>query len=597
MYATAIIENLEESINDREKEFTSIPLQTRLLAEAFDQADVSEHNLPEKLDLLGLYKRFTERKYDIYWEEKTKIPKCNVAAKVQREHDSRIVTEEHQRLALQMMFPEEVVGIFRYISQSALEPQELARYGIVHYLDNKPNFIHRTFAEYYVADVLIDKLSKKTTPGQDLLDVLLKDILLKEKYEVVRSFLDGFLEKRKLSQGILEQSGKRICELWQDDADGNIGQNLLGSLGRTILHQAAQGHTHTIRYLLDSLKAGQHLETMRDLFLTKDEMRQTAWHLSAENGHLKTSEELWDWAKGAKVNLKDDVVLAKDSDDHTAWHLAKRIKPPGVMRKLKKYAETELSQQELKNLLLAKDKEGKTIWHLAAWRNYPHVFENLMEWAEKANLNQQIFKAVLLEKDDEGRTPWHSGTLNNHHDVYEWVIKVIENPQEQEELLKKLFLDKDYDGQTIWHLAARSFYPDVFKKLLDVADKALSKEELWSLLLTKDMMGKTAWHLLAENGRANSLNTLWEWAKKEHIYENELKNNWLLSQGSRGTAWHLAAQRGHINVLKKLWDLATEMNLNHNEDLLLVRDVSRRIARQVAEEMGNTGILKEIFDW
>jgi hypothetical protein len=349
-----------------------------------------------------------------------------VAATEQRERDFRSVTEEQQRLALQVLFPEEIVGIFKDISQYKFKPQDLARYGIVHYIDNKPHFIHRTFAEYYVADILIDKLSKETTPEQELLDFLLKDILLKEKYEVVRSFLDGFLEKCKPTKDILDQSGERICEIWKDDADGCIGQKLLGSLGRTILHQAAQeGHTHIIRYLLDSLKAGQYLETMRDLFLTKDEMGQTAWHLSAENGHLKTSDGLWDWAKEAKLNLKDDVVLAKDNNDHTAWHLATRIKCPGLMGKLQECAKDELSQQELKNLLLAKDKEGQSIWHLAARRNYPHVFENLMEWAEKANLNQQEFKTVLLEKDNEGRTPWHSGTLNNHPDIYEWFTKLI----------------------------------------------------------------------------------------------------------------------------------------------------------------------------
>jgi len=85
MYATAIIEKLEQSINDRDKEFTGVLLQTRLLAEAFDQSDLSEHNLPDKFDLLDLYKRFTERKYDIYFEEKMKIPMNNVPAEEQRE--------------------------------------------------------------------------------------------------------------------------------------------------------------------------------------------------------------------------------------------------------------------------------------------------------------------------------------------------------------------------------------------------------------------------------------------------------------------------------------------------------------------------------
>jgi len=599
MYARALIEKLEQSINDRDKKFTGVPLQTRLLAEAFEQSDLSEHNLPDKFDLLDLYKRFTERKYNIYFEEKTKIPMSNVSAEEQRECVSKQFTEEHQCLALQMLFPREVMEIFKDNRQPEFNPQLLTRCGIVLYINNKPHFIHRTFAEYYVADFLIDKLSKETTPEQGLLDFLLKDILLKGNCQVICSFLDGFLEKCKLSRGILEQSGQRISELWTDDADGGIRRKPLGSFGRTILHQAArEGHTNIIRYVLDSLKAGQHLETMCDLFLAKDGVGQTAWHLSVENGHLETSVELWDWAKEAKLNLKVDLLLAEDTNRQTACHLAAWNKHSHVLKKLLECAEeAELSQQELKNLLLANDMEGQTVWHLAAWENNPQVFQNLMEWAEKANIDQHEFKALLLQKDYRGQTPWHFATWNNHHEVYEWVTKVIENPQEQKELLKELFLNKDKEEQTIWHLAAQSIHSDVFEKLLDEADKALSKEELLSLLQTKNMKGRTAWHLSAENGGEESLNTLWEWAKKVHLEPNELKNNWLLSQDSRGSAWYLAAYRGHVTVLKKLWDWAREMNLNLQEDLLLFEDVSGRNAGHLAAERGDTETIEEILHW
>jgi hypothetical protein len=89
IYAKSLIKKMAESISDKDREFTGIPLQTLMLAEAFKEefisfysSEKSEPELPQKLDLLRLYVRFIERKYDIYYEEKCKIPAGNVAVEV-----------------------------------------------------------------------------------------------------------------------------------------------------------------------------------------------------------------------------------------------------------------------------------------------------------------------------------------------------------------------------------------------------------------------------------------------------------------------------------------------------------------------------------
>jgi hypothetical protein len=76
VYAGHLIKKISISISDKDREFTGIPLQTRILAEVFDE-DVkifyesaeSTPKLPFKLDLIELYGRFIERKYEIYQEE------------------------------------------------------------------------------------------------------------------------------------------------------------------------------------------------------------------------------------------------------------------------------------------------------------------------------------------------------------------------------------------------------------------------------------------------------------------------------------------------------------------------------------------------
>jgi len=93
-FATKLIKELAESISDKEREFTGIPLQTRMLAEAFEkevktfcQSADSTPELMLQLDLTELYGKFNERNYDIYQREKFRVRADNVVAMGQRERD------------------------------------------------------------------------------------------------------------------------------------------------------------------------------------------------------------------------------------------------------------------------------------------------------------------------------------------------------------------------------------------------------------------------------------------------------------------------------------------------------------------------------
>ena len=52
--------------------------------------------------------------------------------------------------------------------------------------------------------------------------------------------------------------------------------------GVPILHHAARdGNADIIRFLLDSVQAAQHTDTVNELLLAQDDDRQTVWHLAA----------------------------------------------------------------------------------------------------------------------------------------------------------------------------------------------------------------------------------------------------------------------------------------------------------------------------
>jgi hypothetical protein len=203
IYAKELIKQLVLSVSDEDKEFTGIPLQCRMLAESFEeevktfyQSAVSVPELRFKLDLIGLYGRFIAIKYDIYQKEKFQVPENNVVAKEQRELDLNSIRQDHQLLALEVLFTEEQVALLQNNSQCTFSVQQLARIGIVQVShDGKLHFIHGTFAEYYVADYFVHQLNKVSTTSQQVQDLLLQKIFLEKNYRVIRVFIDGLLSR------------------------------------------------------------------------------------------------------------------------------------------------------------------------------------------------------------------------------------------------------------------------------------------------------------------------------------------------------------------------------------------------------------------
>jgi hypothetical protein len=154
VYAKELIKKLSISISDNVRKFIGIPLLTQMMAQAFDeevttfcQSDDSMPELPFNLDLFRLYGKFIERKYDIYQEEKLQVSVNNMTAIEQRERDLKSMREDHQLLALKVLFTEEQVALFQNNIDCSFSTDDLSRIGIVHVNgEGKPHFIHSTLA-------------------------------------------------------------------------------------------------------------------------------------------------------------------------------------------------------------------------------------------------------------------------------------------------------------------------------------------------------------------------------------------------------------------------------------------------------------------
>jgi guanylate kinase len=315
IYAKHLIKKLAQSISDNDNEFTGIPLQCRMLAEAFYEEVKtfcqSAESVPEllfSLDLIGLYETFIQNKYNIYQTEKSKTSVSNVTAMIRRERELQNMRQDHQLLALKMLFNEEQVTLLQSNTQCILSDEEITMFGIVQVSnDGKLHFIHRTFAEYYVAEFLVNQLTKWSNTSQQVQDLLLQKIFLKEGYRVIRVFIDGLLSRSKPSQEVLKQYGNRIHELQR--------------VGEVILHQAVQeGNAHITGFLLDSLQAGEHTDVVRMLLLAQSVDEDSAWHVAARGQQPQVLQKLWECGKETLTaeELNNRLLLAKDYEKRTA---------------------------------------------------------------------------------------------------------------------------------------------------------------------------------------------------------------------------------------------------------------------------------------
>jgi ankyrin repeat protein/Ni2+-binding GTPase involved in maturation of urease and hydrogenase len=587
IYATALIEKLAQSIGDKE-EFTGIPLQARMLAEVFRKevesfcfSGKSEPVLPEQLNLVDLYRKFIKSYLNVF------LGKGEIAKEqcCDSEINDVSIPKNHQKLALDIMFPELEDTVLKFEESSLLSSEAIARIGIVQYVSDKPHFIHHTFAEYYVADFLVTQLTKKNNFLSEVQDSLLNKILLEGDHRVIRFFLDGLLLSSVPSEANLKQYGKQIYNEWK------IKQNQLTRVELTsVLHQAAQeGNAHIIGFLFNSLRAADHSDTINNLLRAGDRNGQTACHLAAKSGHTRTLQKLWGWAREVQLNLKDDMLLAKDKDGQTAWHIAAWRGYKQILENLWGWArEVQVNLKD--DLLLAKDKDGQNAWQIAIQRGYKEILEKFWGWGRDVPLN--LKDDLLIAKDKYGQTAWHLAAKSCHKNTLE---KLWGFAREVKLNLKDdLLLAKDKCGQTAWHLAAKSGHINTLEKLwVWVREVQLNLKD--DVLLAKDKYGQTAWHLAVRRGYKEILEKLWVWAREVQL---NLKDDLLLAKDKyRQTAWNIAARCGYKEILKKLWGWAREMQLNLKDDFLLAKDKDRQTACQVAVQRGYKEILETLRSW
>ena len=209
-YAESLFAAFSKSIKDSPMKFMGIPLQARLLAESF-LSEVKEFcngvedvpKLPVTLDINDLYQRFIKRKYEIFFNDKRKEKRQY--SEFQKHFEENLLNEVHQRIAISLLFPNDLTTLFAEAEHKLLSMEETRLVGLIQSTGSETQFVHRTFAEYFVAKLLFDLLN---APKGDYKYNTAKEFLFKHifkaRYEVIEQFLE-FLFKNSRNQKLIEE--------------------------------------------------------------------------------------------------------------------------------------------------------------------------------------------------------------------------------------------------------------------------------------------------------------------------------------------------------------------------------------------------------
>ena len=248
MFAEELLRLSSESFNDKNGQFTGIPLQTMMLGEAFVE-EAKKHclsgkfNLPNKFNLFALFKKFTERKFEIYFSEKNKIDSSTPQAK----RDKKLYVRKHMISSLMSFFSPHKLQLHLKIGKETyfkhikfLKSGEAEQFGIItEFTENKPRFVHRCFAEYFAAMWFTENFSK--------CESFISKILFSSTYEVTRNIFDRMLAgESELHGAVLNNDIIAVSEFMKTKKD----LNSLDKGGRTALHLAASYNSKITEMLL-----------------------------------------------------------------------------------------------------------------------------------------------------------------------------------------------------------------------------------------------------------------------------------------------------------------------------------------------------------
>lgn len=591
-YSNSLIKKLAESINDERKNFTGNPLQTLMLAESF-KLEVMENlkmendtlELPERLRILDLYEKFIEETYRIHQEEKLKKNSNNPGIKEEKPillKDFRMV---HQQLAIEFIFGKSQA---EELSISATFSNKELRIGIIENEASNPQFIHRIFSEYFVANFLIEELNKKEQM-EAIQNFLLNNIFLKPENQVIRYFIDEFLKEFEPPIKIYETYGQRIETLWRKNQ-----LTIISGDDDSILHIAAkENNSYIISFVQSGLDKKDYEDTSKEL-LMYIYSEKTAWEAASENGNAMALEALFRWAEKIFIGIEIKNALFLNKERHNVWSLAACNGHIIILEKMRQWAKScGVSQEDINNQTLSDEKlllsvlRGKLL----------DVLKILRAWLNEAPVTEAKIQNGFLEENIDANfwneTAWHYALTCSDIQTLE-VLWGLTTDNLKKKLVTVDFNEKQRNIVPVvkkkpWHLLAETGSVEVFAKILEWGaehglENFIDDVTLSTTCYESDWSGR--WH--SNTVVINRPNMSYE------DHQNLVERRHKKSTKYKRTALHIAALYGHKGILIRLLELTEREKL---KDLLQKQDNHQKTALHLAMENEHWDVAKTLLKY
>ncbi|XP_065079906.1 uncharacterized protein LOC135702789 [Ochlerotatus camptorhynchus] len=433
-YSNHILNKFKSTIPSNFGEICGAPLMVNMLGEVYLEKFKNYHSLKkqntnqfidltkEKMNITQLYKQFVRKCFHKKLMEKFKPKSALSDAELDSLMGDFIL--KHQLLAMELLnigvrkelfknqYYREIHGQFKKRCEHESDTSQL-----VHVVQQKVDFCHRSYSEYFVATYLCDNIF--TLSGEIVIHILSTN-------HGVRRFSMTKMEGNQAYLTILSNLCKKNWEiaLWACECDclsiissfePNFKSFSTKNLTAMLLVAAQGGFVEICEFLIKN-KADVN---------SVDKTQRTALHLAALNGHKNAAELLI--SNNADVNAVNEYgrtalhLAAQNGHDQLIQLLIERKANVNICSKTgrtplhsaalnghKNAAELLISNNADVN---AVEEDGWTALHLAARNGHDQLIQLLIE--RKANVNIC---------SNTGRTPLQNATLNGHMNAAELLI-------------------------------------------------------------------------------------------------------------------------------------------------------------------------------